>query len=93
MNEFSLDKIKTEFRVDSRLLAPELNLRHSTILESIDKYISQFNALGHLPFETELGYNNIPERFALLNEDQCYFLLTLMRDQSASERGGFTNPE
>ena len=82
MNELSLDLIKTEFRVDSRLLAPELNHRHRTILESLDKYESQFNALGHLPFQTEGGYNNAPVRFALLNEDQCYFLLTLMRNNN-----------
>ena len=82
MNELSLNLIKTEFRVDSRLLAPELNHRHRTILESIDKYESQFNALGHLPFQTEAGYNNSQVRFALLNEDQCYFLLTLMRNNN-----------
>ena len=82
MNELSLDLIKSEFRVDSRLLAPELNHRHRTILENIDKYKSQFESLGQLTFQTQLGYNNIPVRFALLNEDQCYFLLTLMRNNN-----------
>ena len=80
MSDFTIALIKSEFRVDSRLLSPELNHRHRTILENIDKYKSQFESLGHLPFETEAGYNNIPVRFALLNEDQCYFLLTLMRN-------------
>lgn len=82
MQNISLDFIKKEFRVDSRLLAPELNHRHRTILESLDKYKSQFESLGQLPFETEAGYNNAPVRFALLNEDQCYFLLTLMRNNN-----------
>ena len=82
MSDFSIALIKSEFRVDSRLLAPELNHRHRTILENIDKYKSQFESLGHLPFETENGYNNIQVRFALLNEDQCYFLLTLMRNNN-----------
>ena len=82
MNELSLDLIKSEFRVDSRLLAPELIHRHRTILENIDKYKSQFESLGQLTFQTQLGYNNIPVRFALLNEDQCYFLLTLMRNNN-----------
>ena len=82
MKDLSLDLIKSEFRVDSRLLAPELNHRHRTILENIDKYRSQFESLGNLPFETEAGYNNAPVRFALLNEDQCYFLLTLMRNNN-----------
>lgn len=82
MNELSLDLIKSEYRVDSRLLSPELNHRHRTILENIDKYKSQFEALGQLPFQTECGYNNSQVRFALLNEDQCYFLLTLMRNNN-----------
>ena len=82
MNELSLELLKSEFRVDSRLLAPELNHRHRTILESLDKYESQFKSLGQLTFETEAGYNNAPIRFALLNEDQCYFLLTLMRNNN-----------
>ena len=82
MNELSLELLKSEFRVDSRLLAPELNHRHRTILESLDKYESQFKSLGQLTFETEAGYNNAVVRFALLNEDQCYFLLTLMRNNN-----------
>ena len=83
MNELSLDLIKSEFRVDSRLLSPELNHRHRTILENIDKYKSQFESLGSLPFETEMGsHGGVPVRFALLNEDQCYFLLTLMRNNN-----------
>lgn len=82
MNDISLDLIKSELRVDSRLLAPELNHRHRTILESIDKYKSQFSSLGNLTFQTEAGYNNAPVRYALLNEDQCYFLLTLMRNNN-----------
>jgi phage regulator Rha-like protein len=83
MKDFTIALIKSEFRVDSRLLAPELNHRHRTILENIDKYKSQFEALGSLPFETEMGTRGgIPVRFALLNEDQCYFLLTLMRNNN-----------
>lgn len=82
MSDFSIALIKSEFRVDSRLLSPELNHRHRTILESLDKYRSQFESLGQLPFQTECGYNNSQVRFALLNEDQCYFLLTLMRNNN-----------
>ena len=83
MTDFSIALIKSEFRVDSRLLAPELNHRHRTILENIDKYRSQFESLGSLPFETEMGIRGgTPVRFALLNEDQCYFLLTLMRNNN-----------
>jgi len=82
MNDISLNLVSNEFRIDSRLLAPELNHRHRTILESLDKYKSQFDALGQLTFESEAGYQNAIVRFALLNEDQCYFLLTLMRNNN-----------
>lgn len=86
MTDLSLNFISNEFRVDSRLLAPELNHRHRTILESIDKYTAEFNSLGRLPFETEKGialdHGGFAKatRYFLLNEDQCYFLLTLMRN-------------
>lgn len=80
MNDLSLNLIANEFRIDSRLLAPELDHRHRTIIEALDKYKSAFEELGQLPFETEAGYNNAQVRYFMLNEDQCYFLLTLMRN-------------
>ena len=85
MSEIKLDLIKSEFRIDSRLLAPELNHRHRTIFESITKYQSNFEEHGLLTFKTE-AVSSINSRgvkyqkYALLNEDQCYFLLTLMRN-------------
>lgn len=83
MNDISLNLVSSEFRIDSRLLAPELNHRHRTILESLDKYKSQFEGLGAFPFKTEMGLNGgVPVRYFLLNEDQCYFLLTLMRNNN-----------
>lgn len=84
MNDISLNLISNEFRIDSRLLAPELNHRHRTILESLDKYKTQFDTLGLLPFQTEARSQGLhgggDVRYFLLNEDQCYFLLTLMRN-------------
>lgn len=85
MTNFKLDLVKNEFRVDSRLLAPELNHRHRTIFENILKYQSKFEEHGLLPFKTEAVSNEDArgikyQKYALLNEDQCYFLLTLMRN-------------
>lgn len=81
MNDISLNLVSNEFRIDSRLLAPELNHRHRTILESLDKYKSHFEEHGALPFKTEMGLSGgVPIRYFLLNEDQCCFLLTLMRN-------------
>lgn len=74
-----------ELRTDSRLLSRVLDHRHRTILENIDRYLSELKALGELPFQTEVGGVRAQggrsiTRYALLNEDQCYFLLTLMRN-------------
>lgn len=85
LRDIELKSINSEFRIDSRLLAPELNHRHRTIFESILKYQSKFEEHGLLPFETEAVNNGDArgvkyQKFALLNEDQCYFLLTLMRN-------------
>lgn len=86
MNEIEITRIKNELRTDSRLLASFLDHRHRTILENVDKYSAQLLELGRLPFETEKGKAldqggfAKATRYALLNEDQCYFLLTLMRN-------------
>ena len=86
MNEISILEVGSELRTDSRLLARFLDHRHRTILESIDKYIDKFQELNPIPFQTEEG-KPLPQggfsrsvRYALLNESQCYFLLTLMRN-------------
>lgn len=80
-----LIQIKKEFRVDSRLLANQLDTRHRTILENIDKYSFELQSLSELPFKTESGEvrkqgGTSTIRYALLSEDQCYFVLTLMRN-------------
>jgi phage regulator Rha-like protein len=78
--------VQSEFRVDSRLLATQLDHRHRTILENIDKHILELQELNPLPFETEKGIALATggfakaTRYALLSEDQCYFVLTLMRN-------------
>lgn len=86
MNDISIICSNNELRTDSRNLASLLNHRHRTILENVDKYNCELMELGPLPFETEKG-SSLPQggfaketRFSLLNEDQCYFILTLMRN-------------
>ena len=85
MSQLSIVTIGKELRTDSRLLAEALDHRHRTILESIDKYLSQFSAISDVPFKTEAGVprpqgGTTTVRYAMLTEDQCYFLLTLMRN-------------
>ena len=88
MKDLEITRIKNELRTDSRLLALFLDHRHRTILENIDKYSAELLELARLPFETEKGKAleqggfAKATRYALLTEDQCYFLLTLMRNNA-----------
>jgi len=69
------------FRVDSRLIAQRLRIQHRNFIENIRKYSSEFHQLGILPFQTEeINGRGQPEKYALLNEDQTLFALTLSRN-------------
>lgn len=77
--------VESEFRVDSRLLASQLDHRHRTIFADILKYQSELEQLSLMQFETEAvkteGSRGIKHhKCALLTEYQCYFVLTLMRN-------------
>lgn len=79
----SLVNVENELRVDSRLLAEKLQNQHKSVIELIERYQSQFAKFGVVPFETDKPSSlagGRPERFALLNEDQSYFLLSLTRN-------------
>jgi len=80
-----LQDVKSEPRIDSRLLAEQLGNQHGDMLRNlILKYQSDFEEFGVLPFKNgkprggEKGGR--PERFALLNEDQAYLLLAYSRN-------------
>lgn len=87
MNNLPIEFVGSEFRVDSRLLSPYLDHRHRTIMESITKHLGDYNELGIVTFQTErlltenLGYRD--HKYALLNEDHCYLLLTYMRNNAS----------
>ncbi|MFV9474686.1 Rha family transcriptional regulator [Advenella sp. RU8] len=69
-------------RVDSRLIAGQLGIRHKNVISNIEKYKQHFIVFGIVPFKTEkltLGRGR-SDRYALLNEDQAYFLLSLSRN-------------
>ena len=75
---------KNAARVDSRLLATSLHKSHKVLMGLIHKYADKLRGHGHLPFQTEVGAREQgggkAERFALLNEDQSFLLLTLTRN-------------
>lgn len=75
---------KDEPRIDSRLLATLLNKKsHQNFFELIKKYADKLNKLGKLLFQTGASKSSKTgqkEHFALLTDDQAYFVMTLSRN-------------
>lgn len=84
MSAIVLIQSKGELRVDSRLLAEQLGNKHKNSMALIERYFEKFKEFGLLAFETEarpIGRHGGGDvRFALLNEDQAFFLLSLSRN-------------
>ena len=86
MTDFSIALIKSEFRVDSRTLAPFLDQRHRNLLELLDKYPEDFEEISPLTVLAEKGVAlphggfAKPCRYYMLTEDQCYLLLTYSKN-------------
>ena len=79
----SLTTFKNESRVDSRLLAKHLGNQHRHVIALIKKFAEPFATFGKVLFEKASSAVSITgqrERFALLNEDQAFFLLTMSRN-------------
>ena len=70
-------------RVDSRELAQRMGVKHKNTLELLQKHYAGFLEFGKVAFKTEPlpgSRTGQKERFALLNEDQAYLLLSLSRN-------------
>lgn len=80
----SLVVVKDVACVDSRILAGHLGVKHSSTFELILKYESDFYEIDQLRFKTGAGQRiqggGNGERYALLTEDQSFFLMTLSRN-------------
>lgn len=73
----------SEARIDSRLLAQGFGNKHKSVMNLIERYGDRLKSLGILPFKKAvIKGRGQPERYALLNEDQAYFLLSLSRNSS-----------
>ena len=78
---FELTLVKNERRADTRLLAQHLGNQHKNVFELVKNYRADFEQFGILRFQTEeIEGRGQPEKFALLNEDQAYLLLTYSRN-------------
>lgn len=71
-------------RADSRDLASQLGKAHQSVFELVKDYQIDFEQFGLLRFQTGKATGGRPERFALLNEDQAYLLLTYSRNTAKS---------
>lgn len=81
MTAVPLQVVRGEPVADTRVLADQLGLQHQNVFELVKGYASDFEQLGILRFQTgEIRGRGQPEKFALLNEDQTYLLLTFSRN-------------
>ncbi len=73
-----------EARVNTRDLAARMGNKHANVLALVRDYQDDFAGFGQVTFETETVRNSVgaanQTTFVLLNENQCYFLLTLVRN-------------
>jgi phage regulator Rha-like protein len=84
-----LATIKDEARMDSRLLAEGLGLQHRSVFKLVSDNRADFAALGKVRFEIAASTGSATgqaSKFALLNEDQCYLLLTYSRNTERVRR-------
>jgi len=76
--------IDAEPTADSRDLAVALGNTHRPLFALILKYLPKFQEFGVVRFEKAVGARTQgggnPERYALLNENQSYLLLTMARN-------------
>lgn len=81
--KIQIQTVNNEARVDSRDIAEVLGNQHRNVVALIEDYRGDFESFSRVAFQTEAqktagGTQQV--KFALLNEDQCYFLLTLVRN-------------
>lgn len=75
---------KIDDRVDSRLIAEGIDVGHRSLFKLICRYQVRLETRGILRFEiAKTGRQGQPEKYALLNESQAIFLLTLSKNTDA----------
>lgn len=72
---------KGEARIDSRLIASNLGIKHKNLVELVRNHQSDFDEFGITRFQTAIfKLVGKPEKFLMLNEDQAYLLLAYSRN-------------
>lgn len=85
MSIISVNQVDGELVVDSRLIADRLDIRHETLMETLEKYQTRIESrFGIIRFETgKIDGRGRPQKFALLNEPQATSLMTFSRNTDA----------
>jgi phage regulator Rha-like protein len=77
-------EVEGENRMDSRLIARELNIEHEVFMRTCSKYQERLEHFGVIRFENgkpqKGSKGGRPEVFALLNENQSLFAITFSRN-------------
>lgn len=79
-----LMQIDREYRIDSRQVAPGLNLQHESFMKTLSAYQAELEHFG--VFRLEIGkppkgsQGGRPETYALLNRNQVLFVITLSKN-------------
>ena len=76
---------KTEARIDTRLLAQHLETQHESLFKLVTTHQGDFEELGKVRFQigpSPDSRTGQSMKFALLNEDQAYLLLTYSRNSA-----------
>ncbi len=82
-NDLVLITTTTEARADTRSLAAQLRVAHHNTLALLVKHLADFEEFGKVLFKTEPSSDSRTgqkEKFAMLNEDQSFLLLTYSRN-------------
>lgn len=78
--DFTLTTVREEPRADTRLLAQHMGKQHRSIFALVLANKSDFEEFGKVRFEIAPSSSGQAEKFAMLNEDQAYLLLTHARN-------------
>ena len=79
-NLIEISMIDQEARVDSRLIAERMGVDHRSTYRLLTRFQKEVEELGKMRFEIAPSASGQKQRFALLNEDQSIFVLTLSKN-------------
>jgi phage regulator Rha-like protein len=71
---------KKQLTTTSEIIAAKCGLQHKNTLALIRKYIDKFQRHGILAFQTRVNKHGEPTEYAILNEAQATYLITLFRN-------------